>query len=137
MNAQNSTIQLFKIAVGVAWIDGKVQNEEHDYLVRLANQRGIETHPEIYPLLNSLKKVTKDECYQLISDYLGPKPKPEKLNQLIEEISGLIYSDGNMDSSEAEVLNDIQGMIQPHTCKNLNSKIVNIIQGYYKKLATL
>ena len=76
MTTQDSTIQLFKIVVGIAWIDGKVQTEEQKYLTRLAHDRGIESHPEIYPLLNNLKKVTKDECYQWISDHLGAQPKP-------------------------------------------------------------
>lgn len=138
MNIPRSTIQLFKIVVGVAWIDGKVQPEEQAYLTRLAYQRGIEAHPEIYPLLNSLKKVDKAECYQWISDYLGANPKPEKLNHLIEEISGLIYSDGEMDSAEAEVLNNIQTMTsEVNLPKSLNSRIAQKIQRYYQQLVAL
>lgn len=138
MTTQDSTIQLFKIIVGVAWIDGRVQPEEQGYLTRLAQNRGIGSHPAIYPLLNNLKKVTKDECYQWISDYLGTNPQPEKLNHLIEEISGLIYSDGEMDSAEAEVLTNIQNMTaSAELPQSLNAKIIEKIQSYYQKVVLL
>ncbi len=138
MTTPQSTLQLFKIIVGVAWIDGKVQSEEQDYLVRLANQQGIADHPDIYPLLHGLQKVSKKQCNQWISDYLGKKPDPEKLNNLIEEISGLVYSDGNIDSAEATLLTEVQEMMSPPSlCESLNSKILHKIQAYYKQLATL
>ena len=138
MTQQPSNLQLFKIVVGVAWIDGKIQTEEQDYLRRLANSQGIADHPEINPLLNGLKKVSKEQCTQWISDYLGNNPDPEKLNHLLEEISGLVYSDGNIDSAEATLLNEVQGMMAPTTpCKALNSRIVQKIQTYYKQLSAL
>ena len=138
MTQPNSTIQLFKIIVGVAWIDGKVQKQEHEYLSRLAKKQGIENHPEVYPLVNGLKEVSSNQCYEWITDFLGDDPTQEDLNQLIEDISGLVYSDGEMDSAEAKILNNIQNMtVQPHLPKTLNSKIVHKLKGYYKKYATL
>lgn len=138
MTTQPSTLQLFKIIVGVAWIDGKIQTEEQDYLRRLANSQGIADDPEIYPFLNGLKKVSKKQCMQWISDYLGDQPEPTKLNHLLEEISGLVYSDGNMDSAEATLLNEVQGMMSsPNLLKSLNSRVVQKIQAYYKQLVAL
>ena len=137
-NQQNSTIQLFKIIVGVAWIDGKVQTQEKDYLRRLAQEQGIEKDPEIYPLIHGLKEVSTEECYQWITDFVGKNPNRETLNQLIEDISGLVYSDGEMDTAEAKILNNIQNMMaQPQLSHSLNSKIVHKLKGYYKKYATL
>ena len=67
-----------------------------------------------------------------------PSRSPEKLNHLIEEISGLIYSDGEMDSAEAEILNNIQQMKhQANLPKSLNTRITKKLQRYYQKLVTL
>ena len=138
MTQQTSNVQLFKIIVGVAWLDGKVQTEEQDYLTRLANEEGIASHPEIYPLINGLKEVSTEQCYEWISDFVGDRPSKETLNQLIEDISGMVYSDGEMDSAEAKILNDLQQMVTPQPLPHsLNSKIVHQLKGYYKKYATL
>ncbi len=109
VNGQNHSIQkLLKILIGAAWIDGKVQPEEKDYLQQIAQAKGVANDPEIYPLLNGLRKVTAHECYQSIREYLGPHPSHEDCQELIEAISGLIYSDGDVGTEEAKLLTKIQ-----------------------------
>jgi uncharacterized tellurite resistance protein B-like protein len=100
--------QLLKILIGAAWLDGKVQPEEQKRLRLIAEQKGVLTDSELHPWLHGLRAVSADECYQWIDEYLGQKPEPEAIQELLEEISGLIYSDGDVDSAEAQVLNVLQ-----------------------------
>jgi uncharacterized tellurite resistance protein B-like protein len=100
--------QLLKILIGAAWLDGKVQPEEQKRLRRIAEQKGVLADSELHPWLHGLRAVSADECYQWIDEYLGQTPEPEAIQDLLEEISGLIYSDGDVDSAEAQVLNVLQ-----------------------------
>jgi uncharacterized tellurite resistance protein B-like protein len=102
------TKTLLKILIGAAWLDGSVQPEERDYLRRVAQEHDLASAPEIYPLLNELRPVAPEECYLWVAEYLGQSPSTEKCQDLIEAISGLIYSDGNVDNAEAKLLNTLQ-----------------------------
>lgn len=68
---------LIKILVGVAWLDGKIQPEERQYLYRVAQEKGIAGDSEIQPLLHELRAVKPEECYQWLRDYLGDRPTSE------------------------------------------------------------
>jgi uncharacterized tellurite resistance protein B-like protein len=87
---------LIKILIGAAWLDGKIQPEERQYLHRIAQEKNVANDKEIRPLLYELRSVNREECYQWIQDYLGDRPTPEECQSLIEAISGLIYSDGTI-----------------------------------------
>src|SRR5579883_2128800 len=108
MTADPKTKALIKILIGVAWIDGKIQPEEREYLHRIAKEKGLENEPDIQPLLYEFRPVPSQECYGWVNDYLGDRPTSENCQQLIEAISGLIYSDGSVDSEEAKLLTNLQ-----------------------------
>jgi len=110
MKANPSVKNLMKILIGVAWIDGKIQPEERDYLHRVAKDKEIADDPEIKPLLHELRAVTPEECYAWVQEFLGDRPSPENCQQLIEAISGLIYSDGTVANEEARLLTNIQNL---------------------------
>lgn len=101
---------LIKILIGTAWIDGKIQPEEREYLHRIAKEKGVAEDPEIQPFLYEFRPVKPTECYEWVRQYLGDRPTSEDCQQLLENISGLIYSDGTVDSEEAKLLTTLQNL---------------------------
>ncbi len=108
--AANSTNvkQLVKILMGAAWIDGIIQPQERQYIRKIAQEQGIESDPEIKPWLYELVTVKPAECYQWIKEYLGDSPTAEDYQNLLQAISGLIYSDGEVAIEEAKFLAKLQ-----------------------------
>lgn len=106
----NNVKQLVKILIGAAWLDGKIQPEERKYLDRVAQDKGVATDPEIYPLLHELRQVQTEECYEWVKEYLGDRPSSEDYQKLVETISGLIYSDGDVATEEAKMLSKLQSL---------------------------
>ena len=106
----NNVKQLVKILIGAAWLDGKIQLEERKYLNQVAQDKGVATDPEIYPLLHELRQVQTTECYQWVKEYLGDRPSSEDYQKLVEAVSGLIYSDGDVDTEEAKMLSKLQSL---------------------------
>ncbi|MFB2880279.1 TerB family tellurite resistance protein [Floridanema aerugineum] len=125
---------LFKILVGVAWIDGKIQSEEREYLYRLAKEKGVENDPEIYPWLYEFRTVQSSQCYEWVQEYLGDRPSSEKCQNLIEAISALIYSDSDVTSEEAQLITTIQ-QLDPanHPPQSIQSSVLGTIQKLYKR----
>ncbi|MBD2664013.1 TerB family tellurite resistance protein [Richelia sinica] len=102
---KNSNVKnLVKILIGAAWIDGRIQPEERQYLREIAQAKGLATDPEIKPWLYELVPVQPKECYEWVKEYLGDRPSLEDCESLIEAISGLIYSDGEVAIEEARLL---------------------------------
>lgn len=130
---------LFKILIGVAWIDGQIQPEERAYLHRIAAEKGLEHEPEIKSLLDESKIVKPEECYGWINEYLGDRPTSEACQQLIEAISGLIYTDGTVDSAEAKILTDLQLLDPAHASSDpVKSPVLTAIRSVYQRwLSTL
>lgn len=112
MDTESQARLLMKILIGVAWLDGEIQPQERQYLSKVAQTHHIDRHIEIEPLLTGTNKVTAAECEQLIQDYLGSKSIYDD-DFLIEAISGLIYSDGDVAVSEATLLTRIQSVPTP------------------------
>ncbi len=106
----NNVKQLVKILIGAAWIDGEIQPEERTYLNQVATEKGLAQDPEIYPLLNELHQVEPNEYYQWVKEYLGDIPNAEDYQNLLESISGLIYSDGDVATEEAKLLTQLQSL---------------------------
>ncbi|NEP47821.1 MAG: TerB family tellurite resistance protein [Moorea sp. SIO3C2] len=131
----NSNVkQLLKILIGAAWIDGKVQAEEREYLYKVAQEYGVADDPEIKPLLYELKAVSADECYSWVEQYLGDRPSPEDYQRLIEALSALIYSDGLVDTEEAKLLNRLQLLDPSNPSQQSNSqKVLKAIQKIYRR----
>jgi uncharacterized tellurite resistance protein B-like protein len=125
---------LIKILIGAAWLDGKLQPEEQDYLRRIATEKGVATDPEIYTLLNSLKTVTPDDCYKWVREYLGSQPEIETCHELIEAVSGLIYSDGNVAIEEAKLLQQIEAIDQ-NICAE--STLIKTVNRLYRRWLTI
>ncbi|MDY6900392.1 MAG: TerB family tellurite resistance protein [Cyanobacteriota bacterium] len=102
--------QLLKVLIAAAWIDGRIQPEERQYLQQIAKEQDIATDPEIKPWLYELVPVKPDQCYEWVKEYLGNSPSTEKCQNLIQDISGLIYSDGEVAIEEAKLIAKIQDL---------------------------
>ena len=126
--------QLLKILIGAAWIDGVIQPQEREYLRRLAAEFDLADDPELQPLLSELKRVPTAECYQWVEEYLGVNPTEEQYQELLEKISGLIYSDGDIDVRETRLLEKVQSLdpIQQPP-KTIVSSLLEKIQKLYRK----
>jgi len=105
---EHSKKDLMRILIGAAWIDGVIQKEERDYLHRMAKNHGLEEDPDIKAMLTEIKPITPQECYTWIQDYLGHRYSQEDYQTVLEAISGLIYSDGEVQTQEARFLLQLQ-----------------------------
>ncbi len=134
MVANSNTKQLIKILIGAAWIDGKIQPEERDYLKRVAKEAGVADDPEIQPLLYELRAVLPDECYDWVKQYLGDRPNSDDYQRLIEALSALIYSDGEVAIEEAKLLTRLQ-LLDPETASSRSSSnnVLKAIQKLYRR----
>ncbi|MDZ7956958.1 MAG: TerB family tellurite resistance protein [Aulosira sp. DedQUE10] len=112
MVTDSNVKNLVKILIGAAWIDGRIQPEERQYLREIAQAKGLATDPEIKPWLYELVPVQPQECYSWVKEYLGDRPSLEDYESLIEAISGLIYSDGDVAIEEARLLTTLQELSQ-------------------------
>jgi len=62
MTANNHIKQLVKILIAAAWLDGKIQPEEREYLHRVAKEKGLSEDPELHPLLHELVPIPAEKC---------------------------------------------------------------------------
>ncbi len=134
MNAHNKDQQLLKILIGAAWIDGIIQAEERDYLKQMAQIHGLSEDAELKDLLSELKPVQPSQCYQWLEEYLGDNPTTDDYQELLETLSALIYSDGDVQMQEAQLLTKLQ-LLDPaqDTSKSVFDKVLQIIQKTYRK----
>jgi uncharacterized tellurite resistance protein B-like protein len=134
MDKTTKTKQLMKILVGAAWVDGVIQSQEREYLHKMAENNDLISDPEIKSLLSEIKQVTATECYQWLEDYLGENHTQEDYEQLLDAISALVYSDGDVDIQEAKLLNRLQDLDpdkEPH--KSIFDKLLKSIQKLYRQ----
>jgi hypothetical protein len=126
--------QIIKILIAAAWIDGVIQPEERSYLRRVAQDFQLADDPEIKPLLSELRPVQAVECYQWLEEYFGENHTADDYQQLLEKISGLIYSDGFVDVREAKLVEAIQSCDPANPdCRNSTwDRILRKIQKLYK-----
>ncbi|MGY6530678.1 MAG: tellurite resistance TerB family protein [Cyanobacterium sp.] len=110
MNQANKTKLLMKIVIGAAWIDGIIHQEERDYLKKMVKETELTDDPEIKSLLSEIKSISINQCYEWLELYLGKNPSKEDYQKLLESISGLVYSDGDIDVEEAKLLNYLQDL---------------------------
>jgi len=138
MNSDTQTKQLLKIMIGAAWIDGTIQKEEREYLHKMAKKNNaLSEDPEIKSLLSEIKPVPSQQCYQWLTEYLGEHPSQEDYQNLLESLSALIYSDGDVDTQEAELLTHLQ-MLDPATesQKSVFDKLLQGIRKIYRQAVT-
>ena len=126
MNTKAQSRLLMKILIGVAWLDGAIQPEERQYLAKVAQTHQLDLDHEIESLLAGRISLAAADCEQWIQEYLGDRSIHDD-DGLIEAISGLIYSDGDVAVAEAKLLVNIQSA--PASTPPLVSKI----QQLYKK----
>lgn len=137
MTASTDLKKLVKILIGTAWIDGTIQSEEREYLHRIAQEKGVADDPDIQLLLNESRSVDAAECYDWVKEYLGDRPTSENCQHLIESISALIYSDGNVANEEAELLHELQ-LLDPTNAspEQETNAVLKTIQKLYKRWVT-
>jgi uncharacterized tellurite resistance protein B-like protein len=135
MDTQSQPKLLISILIGVAWLDGEIQPAERQYLAKVAQTYHLEKDTEVEPLLTGAIKISAAQCEQLIQEYLGNRSIHDD-DQLIEAISGLIYSDGDVAVAEAKLLVDIQStpsLIKPNQSP-LISRIHHLYQNWLNKM---
>ena len=128
------TQKLLKILIGAAWIDGVIEPEERKYLRRVASELDLADDPDIKDLLSEIKQVTPQECYQWIDEYTTDNPKIKDYQDLLEKMSGLIYSDGYVDIREIQLIEKLQ-LCDPRSksCTNVLDKVLRKIQKMYQQ----
>lgn len=130
----NSNVKmLVKILIGAAWIDGKIQPEEREYLRQIAQQKGVANDPEIKTWLYEVVPVQPTECYEWVREYLGDRPTNEECQNLIQAISGLIYSDGDVATEEARLLSNLQDLSSDNDQGHGINSILKQIQKLYRR----
>jgi hypothetical protein len=130
MDIQSQPRLLMKILISVAWLDGAIQPEERNYLAKIAQTHQLDFDPEIESLLAGHISLADADCEHWIQEYLGDRSIHDD-DGLIEAISGLIYSDGDVAIAEAKLLVNIQSI---PTATPLSPKsLVGKIQQLYKK----
>jgi uncharacterized tellurite resistance protein B-like protein len=130
MDTQSQSRLLLKILIGVAWLDGEIQPEEREYLSKVAHAHQLDHDTDVEPLLTGTMTVTATECEQWIQAYLGDRSIHDD-DRLIEAISGLIYSDGDVAIAEAKLLVNIQSgsaSVQPN-----QQPLITKIRQLYRK----
>ncbi|MBE9115695.1 TerB family tellurite resistance protein [Lusitaniella coriacea LEGE 07157] len=134
MDSKTKTKKIFRILMGAAWIDGIIQVEEREYLRRMATEQGIADDPEIQSLLSEIKQVSAEECYRWLEEYLGNDRTEADYQELLESLSALIYSDGEVDTQEAKLLAKVQ-LLDPtqDTPTSAFDKMLRTIQKLYRK----
>jgi uncharacterized membrane protein YebE (DUF533 family) len=134
MVTDSNVKNLVKILIGAAWIDGKIQPEERQYLREIAQAKGLANDPEIKPWLYELVAVQPNECYTWVNEYLGDRPSTEDCENLIEAISGLIYSDGEVAIEEARLLTKLQELTKPNESnQSAHTALLKQIQKLYRR----
>ncbi|QLE56890.1 TerB family tellurite resistance protein [Nostoc sp. TCL26-01] len=134
MVTDSNVKNLVKILIGAAWIDGRIQPEERQYLREIAQAKGLATDPEIKPWLYELVAVQPNECYAWLKEYLGDRPSLADCESLIEAISGLIYSDGEVAIEEAKLLTELQDIAKPNENNQAaHTTLLKQIQQLYRR----
>ena len=102
--ADQENKQLLKILVGIAWLDGKLEPGEKEYLSKVATQKRLAEDAEIKSLLSDSKPVQPQQCFEWLQAYLGKNYSPYKFEALNEVLESLVTSDGEIDEREKQIL---------------------------------
>jgi uncharacterized tellurite resistance protein B-like protein len=134
MTTQNQTKLLVKILVGTAWLDGIIQPQERKYLQKVVAENHLNDDGEIKSLMSEIKPVNPPQCYEWLEEYLGANPTIKDYEELLESISALIYSDGDVDMQEAKLLNHLENL-DPNsvTKKSMLDQILKSVRQLYQK----
>ena len=133
MSTKYKKKQLLKILIGVAWIDGIIQIKERNYLKQISEHNGLSGDMELKYFLSKLKPIKAVQCYQWLEEYLGDYPTLKDYQELLESLSFLIYSDGNIQIQEAKLLLELQALdpLQNHSQLSF-AKVIKIFQKMFR-----
>ena len=130
---KNNNHNLLQILVAIAWIDGEIQAEEKEFLSKIALEQNICSPTELEEMLKQNQNSSSDKCYQLLSEYLGDKPSSEDYNHLLSAVSQLVYSDNDIATEEASILNKIQNLDPQKSPQNsVFDQVIGKIQKIYQ-----
>ncbi|NJL09281.1 MAG: TerB family tellurite resistance protein [Calothrix sp. SM1_7_51] len=120
--------------IAAAWLDGKIQPEERQYLRQIAQEKGVAEDEDIKPWLYEVISVQTKDCYQWVKDYLGDNPSDDNIKNLMEAISGLVYSDGEVAVEEARLLSKLEQISQDNYSNQAHfNAILKQIQKLYRR----
>lgn len=125
--------KLVKILIAAAWIDGKIEPEERQYLREIAQVKGLANDPEIKPWLYELVPVQPGEYSQWLGEYLGDRPSLEDYQNLISAISELIYSDDDVGVEEAWLLINNESKKLKQSTQPAYTELLKQIQKLYRR----
>lgn len=96
--------KLLKLLIGVAWIDGVLEPEEHKFLYRVAKEKGLADDLEIASLLSLNRPIAPEECLKWLQASLGNYPNDRDFQELYEALNSLMYVEGALDAQEKELI---------------------------------
>ncbi|MEM9543065.1 MAG: TerB family tellurite resistance protein [Cyanobacteria bacterium P01_E01_bin.42] len=124
---------LFKLLMAAAWLDGEIQVEEREYLHKMAREHDLSDDPEIRALLSEAKQIPIAECHAWAKTYLGDNPGQTNYEELLESLSALIYSDGDVHTEEAKFLVELQQLDPATTApQSIFDGILKTVQKAYR-----
>lgn len=132
-SASRTSQQLFKILIAAAWIDGEFQPAEKAYLQKIAEERNLLKDAEIQNLLVTEARISSEQCYQWLNEYLGDRPTLEAYQTLLAEIAGLVYVDGDIDDAEAQLLTQLQ-RLDPAKVNSVSmfKPVLKLVRQFYR-----
>ncbi len=136
MDTQSQDRLLVKILIGVAWLDGHIQPEEHRFLAKVLQAHQLDGDAELQSMLDSKVAVTATDCEGWIQSFLGDRSIYDD-DRLIEAISAMIYMDGDVATAEAKLLVDIQSeptVVESKQPDTSVSKLRQLYRNWVKKL---
>lgn len=129
-----SNLQIFKILVGAAWIDGSIQAEEREHLKKVASSKNITDESEVQSLLAEQESISSEQCYQWLREYLGSYPTESDYQNLLEAIAALVYSDDEIATEEAKLLSELQSLAPSHeSSQSTFDKLLKAIGKLYQR----
>ncbi|GAB4245037.1 MAG: hypothetical protein Kow0049_34990 [Stanieria sp.] len=130
----HSNLQIFKILVAAAWIDGSIQAEEQEHLKQVASSQNLTDEPDVQTLLAVTEPIPSEQCYQWLNDYLGSHPTESDYQNLLEAIAALVYSDDEIATEEAKLLSELQSLAPTHESSQLTfDKLLKAIGRLYRQ----
>lgn len=129
----NNNQDLLQILVVIAWIDGEIQAEEKEFLSKIAQERNICSPSELEKMLEQNRNSSSQKCHKLLAKYLGDSPNSEDYDHLLSAVSRLIYSDNDIATEEASILNKIQNLDPRNSAQDSAfDKVIDKIQKIYQ-----
>ncbi|QCS49154.1 MULTISPECIES: tellurite resistance TerB family protein [Cyanophyceae] len=137
MQTADKNKQLFKILFSAAWIDGEIQVEERQYLHQIADQKNLSQDPDIRALLCEAVPVKPEDCYRLVEEYIDDHTNEAEYQELLDAVSHMVYSDSQIETEEAKLLNRLQSLAPESQHANSPfQRVIKSIQKLYKGAIT-